>query len=106
MRHREVAGSGGQWQSDQHLHVTVRPVVLHWHGLRREWKETGRLLGNEIELTDDVGTRYSWSARPFHADLERELLGSTTFTPAVPSDATELILRARDVTISWQLREK
>jgi hypothetical protein len=83
-----------------------KSVVFHWHGIVAEWVKSGRLNGNEIELTDDLGTRYSWEARPFHADLEVELLGSTAFTPAVPAGATELTLRARDVTISWSLGEK
>jgi hypothetical protein len=72
----------------------------------KEWANSGRLTGTEVEITDDLGTQYSWDGRPFHAELAGELLGSTAFTPAVPAEAKELILRAREVTLTWSLREK
>ncbi|MGH2959086.1 MAG: hypothetical protein ACRDKE_05735 [Solirubrobacterales bacterium] len=81
-------------------------VVFHWHGVIEEWANSGRLNGNEVEITDDLGTQYSWDGRPFHAELSGELLGSTAFTPAVPGEARELFLRAREIELSWSLQRK
>jgi hypothetical protein len=60
----------------------------------------------QFNLRDDIGTEYVFQTGGSHGGAETALRGEYVFTPAVPNDASELLVETASGTISLPLSEQ
>ena len=81
--------------------VTLVAVEIYEDGLAIRWHRgdgDDRDLPPPLELTDSAGTTYASAGSGWAGNAS--IRGETTFVPAPPPDAGDLVIRHRDASVS------